>query len=83
MDTRERDDRKARLHLHAPVSTEGDDVVAKDCVLVRVELSCGHLGCCCHSRGIRDPLEHDSYRTAVQQIKSRTGIDVRVSTRLN
>lgn len=46
-----------RHYLHAPVSTESDDVVAENCVYVRVELSCGHLGSCCHSRGIRDALE--------------------------
>lgn len=54
------------LHLHAPVSTESDDVVAEDRVLVRVELSCGHLGSCRHSRGIRDPLEHENISTTDQ-----------------
>ena len=40
------------LYLHAPVTAEGDDVVAEDGVLVSVELSSGHLGSGSHARGV-------------------------------
>lgn len=58
--------RKAALHmtglgcvtyLHAPVTAQGDDVVAEDGVLVSVELSSGHLGGCRHTGGVRDTLK--------------------------
>lgn len=43
-------------YLHAPVTAQGDDVVAEDGVLVRVELSSGHLGGGSHARGIGNTL---------------------------
>lgn len=58
-------------YLHAPVTAQGDDVVAEDGVLVCVELSSGHLGGCRHTGGVRDTLKQQQTKKGRKQKNGR------------